>query len=118
MQGGLTSLSKELADFRASYPDRTFYRASEFRSDFVAYAGEAACTVEALQAAKVPANAPPVTKEFDSTVKSILVDYAAALEKGRDAVSQRNTSKYRDWWDSMDALEARATAAVSALGQN
>ena len=58
---------------------------------------------------------PPRFKDFDTALKATLTDYAAAINQGRDAVAQRNTSKYRDWWDSMDALELRIQAALQTL---
>ena len=112
---GTAGLTAALTTFRGVYPDRTFYRSSQFRGDFVNYAGQATCTATALSALNLAANAPSRFKDFDATFKATLKDYAAAINQGRDAVAQRNTSKYRDWWDSMDALELRIQAALQAL---
>ena len=115
VQDGTGRLTLALTTFRGVYPDRTFYRSSQFRGDFVNYAGQATCTATALSALNLAANAPSRFKDFEATFKATLTDYAAAIIQGRDAVAQRNTSKYRDWWDSMDALELRIQAALQAL---
>ena len=114
MQEGANSLAKSLAAFRSAYPDRKFYRTADFRTDYVAYAGQAACTVKALNALSLAANAPSRTRDFDLAFRAVLTDYAKALTQGSDAVGQRNTSSYRDWWDSMDGLEVRLTETLKS----
>ena len=115
VQDGVNRLSKSLAEFRTAYPDRRLYRTSQFRNDYVNYAGQAACTVKALSDLSLAANVPTRFRDFDVVFKAVLADYGTELVKGREAVAQRNTSKYHDWWDSMDALDARMAEALKSV---
>ena len=103
-----------ISGFRTAYPDRTFYRGSTFRPDFLKYADGANCTIVALNALNAPPNAPQRYRDLDASLRATLKEYTEVLASGRDAVTQRNTSGYRDWWDATDELEARIAAALTA----
>jgi hypothetical protein len=116
VERGVATLAEELATFRARWPGDTFYRNPDFRPEFVRYAGRAACLIRDLQALPVP-QASPRFVEFAARVRPLLAQYAEELEAGREAVRQRNTSKYRAWARATDALAVQLDEAISSAAQ-
>lgn len=110
-------LDTYLADFRARWPENRNYRDSQFRDDFVLFAGRAACAATALQGLSPPASAAAAVLERDRALDAALGEYLAALEEGRDAVQKRNTSRYRDWAGTMDAVSLKIDEALRPAGQ-
>ncbi|MFN0147501.1 MAG: hypothetical protein ACKVT1_13390 [Dehalococcoidia bacterium] len=116
VQAGSTRLNDLLTGFRATWPENKFYRTGEFRTDFVNYAGAAACVTADL-ARLTPPVTPGRAADIDKALKPFLSDYEAALAQGREAVRARNTSDYRDWAKKMDELVARQAELLKPPGQ-
>jgi hypothetical protein len=88
------------ADQRSLHPTDKFSRTPEFRTSFATYADDTICTAEALKAVKAPDQR---YTDFDESLDAslqALIDHTLA---GREAVGQRNTSAYRDWYRDVDA---------------
>lgn len=116
VERGVAALAEELASFRARWPGDTFYRNPDFRPEFVRYAGRAACLLRDLQALPAPEGNARFA-EFAARVRPLFAAYEQELEAGREAVRQRNTTKYRAWARATDALAAQLDEAVSAAAQ-
>lgn len=109
---GVMRLTDLLTTFRAAWPNGTFYRTGTFRQDFVNYAGRAICLANDLAALAPPQGQ---FQDFATTWPPLMGEYAAAAQRGLDAVRTRNTSDYRKWGEDVDALEGRVAAAVQGL---
>lgn len=108
---GADRLARLLADFRATWPGNKFSSKSEFRSDFATYAGQASCLAGDMRALA----APPRLADFQQRIGPILDDYLATLDSGRDAVRQRNVTKYREWNAAIDAVAVRLRELTNTL---
>lgn len=116
VQAGANRLNDLLNGFRAAWPDNKFYRSTEFRNDFVNYAGAAACLAADL-ARLAPPPGPGRAADIDKDLKAFLADYNNALKDGKEAVRARNTSDYRAWTKRMDELVARQAELLRPPGQ-
>lgn len=80
--------------FRARYPNGTFYRRAEFRTDFAEYANEAICIAAGLQKLEQPeADYLPE----DANLDAMIGQFIEHTLTGREAVRTRNVSEYRQW---------------------
>jgi len=109
---GETQLAMLLEQLRATYPDRLFYRSEKFRADWVAYAGAATCVIDDIDALALPNGAEPAEEAREVELESILAEYRRVLERGGNAVRQRNTSDYRDFHRNVDAVAGRLQSWV------
>ncbi|MCC6959122.1 MAG: hypothetical protein IT301_04685 [Dehalococcoidia bacterium] len=105
------SLVKLRDTLRASYPDDTFYRRDAFRPDFARYADETLCTAQAM----LDLAAPDARFErYETNLDAALAELITHTRAGRDAVRQRNTSEYRDWYKDVDAKTRAVREAAFA----
>jgi hypothetical protein len=104
---GEAQLNALLIAFRERYPDGQFYRSSAFRNDWVIYAGSASCTVADMAALTPPEDAEPEIQARDAELEAILTDYQVYLDRGTNAVRQRNTSDYRSFNRNVDDANRR-----------
>lgn len=107
-------METSLAAFRATYPDGKFYRGENFRPDFVIYAANASCRIDVMLRLAPPQEADEGTRAFEAELEAILGDYQAQLDRGLDAIRQRNTSDYRDFNRNMDAVAGRLRALIDS----
>lgn len=109
LQGFATNLEKLRSDLRAKYPEDTFYRRQEFRTDFATYASQTVCTAQSMLHLT-----PPDQRfvEYDSTLDAALAALIEHTRAGREAVRSRNVSDYRDWYKDADQRiqDVRVTA--------
>jgi hypothetical protein len=110
---GTQELTSLLDGFRGRWPGDTFYRSEEFRADFAQYTTDAICVAEDLSGVEPS----PKYAQAHERLRRALATYVEALEEGRDAVAQRNTSGYRDWVREMDEAEAGIDAVLLAMEQ-
>lgn len=101
---GAEDLETSLAAFRARYPDGKFYRSESFRPDFVLYAAHAQCEIDAMAAVVPPEAAEQVTHDFEVQLETVLAGYRQQLDRGLEAIRQRNTSDYRDFNKALDTV--------------
>lgn len=111
---GTAELETSLAAFRATYPDGKFYRGDHFRPDFVLYAANALCRIDAMATLAPPETADEGTLAFEAELEAILRDYRTQLERGLNAIRQRNTSDYRDFNRNVDTVAARLRALLDS----
>lgn len=117
------SISRELeaivqldAGFRGRWTERRLRELESFRSDFVTYAHLTKCRVEFMLEITVPPLAPA---EFVARLRDYGNRMIAAMEEGREAVATRNSSRYRDWVKTVDALAAETGSLLDeALGRS
>jgi hypothetical protein len=109
---GEAQLNSLLAAFRERYPDGQFYRSSAFRNDWVIYAGSASCTLADMAALAPPEDAEPEIRGRDAELEAILTDYQVYLDRGTNAVRQRNTSDYRSFNRNVDDANRRLAEFV------
>ncbi len=96
---GVDQLTKLTADFRARWPNPTFYRDPDFRTDFATYADRSTCVAQAMLNEPPPTDvAASFVEAFDSTVRAFISVEAVA----RDGVRARNATAFREWADSID----------------
>lgn len=97
-------------DFRLRYPNGTFYRRPEFRSDFAEYANEAICIAAGVGKVEQP------TGDFlpeDADLDAMIEEFIQHTLVGREAVRTRNVSDYRRWNRGVESkLEQVRTAAT------
>ncbi|MCC6382111.1 MAG: hypothetical protein IT304_06345 [Dehalococcoidia bacterium] len=108
---GTDRLARLLADFRAAWPGNKFSSKPEFRADFATYAGLAGCLAGDMRKLA----APPRLTEFQQKLAPVLDDYLATLERGREAVRQRNVTNYRDWNKAIDETAVRLRDLTNSL---
>jgi len=101
---GADDLEASLAEFRARYPDGKFYRSESFRPDFVLYAANAHCEIDEMAAVTPPQDAEQVSFDFEAQLEIVLADYRKQLDRGLEAIRQRNTSDYRDFNKALDTV--------------
>lgn len=96
--------------FRQRYPNGTFYRRPEFRSDFAKYANEAICIAAGVGKVQQP------TGDFlpeDANLAAMIEELIEHTLLGREAVRTRNVSDYRRWNRGVESkLEQVRTAAT------
>jgi hypothetical protein len=107
VETGELELESLLGEFRGMYPEGRFYRSSSFRDDWVKYAGASTCIVDELAALEVPVNATSDQTARDTELKAVLAEYRRVLERGTEAVRQRNTSDYRDFNRNINTVATR-----------
>lgn len=98
---GLGSIEAKNMDFRLVYPNDKPSSRAQFREAFVAYERDVTCLAGALRDLR------PVTSrlaEYDTAFDNAMAETIAVMAEGRDAVSKRNTSAYRDWRKKIDGL--------------
>jgi hypothetical protein len=110
---GSTKLHSLTRDFRDRWPDGKFYHQPEFRTDFVAFAGQSACLTGSLQAL---AGAPEASRlaGLKALIDPIFVNYETALNAGREAVRTRNVTDYRAFNRRIDELAAQVDDALAS----
>jgi hypothetical protein len=100
VRSGIDRIKKLRTDQRSLYPERTFSRSSEFRTQFAAYADASVCAAAALRDLKPPTTA---LQPFDDTLDAALNQFIDHMKFGREAVRKRNVTEYREWFDGVDA---------------
>lgn len=110
---GIDGLARLLSDFRGQWPDGKFSSKPEFREDFATYAGQAECLAETMKTLV----APPPLSAFRSILGALMAEYETTLEAGKDAVRQRNVSKYRDWNRDIDTVAGKVHELSLQLGR-
>ncbi|MGD9934371.1 MAG: hypothetical protein AB7T37_11715 [Dehalococcoidia bacterium] len=111
---GAAELETSLAAFRLTYPDGKFYRGENFRPDFVIYASSASCRIDEMLDLSPPQEADEGTKTFEAELEAILGDYQAQVDRGLDAIRQRNTSDYRDFNRNIDGVAGRLRLLIDS----
>ena len=106
-------IKKLRSDERALYPDRSFSRNSDFRTQFATYADASVCAATALRDMTPPTVA---LQSFDDGLDVSLAQFIDHMKFGREAVRKRNVSEYHQWFDGVDA-KIDAFPAVPAIGR-
>jgi len=97
-------------EFRLRYPNGTFYRRPEFRTDFADYANETICIAAGITKLDPPAtDYLPEDANLEAMVRQ-LIEHTLA---GREAVRTRNVSQYRAWNDGIEQKLDQVRAAAT-----
>ena len=112
-RAAVDAIKKLRTDERARYPDRSFSRNSDFRTQFAAYADASVCAAAALSELKPPTVA---LQSFDDSLDASLAQFIDHMKFGREAVRKRNTTEYHQWFDGVDA-KIDAFPAVPTVGR-
>lgn len=110
---GVATLESLTASFRLDWPDRRFSSRSEFRSEFVAYAGASTCLANDLIALTPGPDSRYAA--FDANFEPLLRAYVGVIAEGTKAVRTRNVSEYRDFHRHLDDSLLALTEAASSL---
>jgi hypothetical protein len=100
VRAAVDRIKKLRTDERALYPDQTFSRNSDFRTQFAAFADASVCTAAALRDMKPPSVG---LQSFDDGLDAALAPFIDHMKFGREAVRKRNVSEYHEWFDGVDA---------------
>ena len=111
---GAAELETSLAAFRSTYPDGKFYRGENFRPDFVIYASSAGCRIDVMLGLSPPQEADEGTKAFEAELEAVLGDYRLQVDRGLEAIRQRNTSDYRDFNRNIDTVAGRLRTLIDS----
>jgi hypothetical protein len=100
--------------FRAEYPNGTFYRRPEFRTDFAEYADRAICIAAGI------GNLTPPREDYmseDANLDAMIQQLIDHTLLGREAVRTRNVSQYREWntWVEQKLDQVRAAATIATV---
>ena len=98
--------------FRLRYPNGTFYRRPEFRTDFAPYVNEAICIAAGLRKLEQPGL--DYLPE-DSNLNAMIEEFIQHTLMGREAVRTRNVSDYRAWNRGVEAKLEQVRAAATIL---
>lgn len=110
---GAARITALTSDFRARWPEGTFYRHDDFRPSFVDYAGQATCVANAIKALQLspaaPTNNAVTTRMIEAKPQfdAALQEYAAAFDDGLGAIRSRNVSDYRSFNRRIDEISLR-----------
>ena len=116
VSSGIDRIKKLRTDERALYPDRSFSRNSDFRTQFAAYADASVCGATALRDLKPPTT---VFQSYDDGLDASLAQFIDHMKFGREAVRKRNVSEYRQWFEGVDTkLEAIPPVPTIGRGGN
>lgn len=118
INAGVQRLTDLRDNFRKRYPTDTFFRHGSFRTDFATYADASICAAQQILAAKLPDG--PTTSGIsvnNAALTTALNDFIANMQDGRQAVANRNTTKYQAWYRVNDArLQAIRDALTNPNG--
>jgi hypothetical protein len=111
VQASVVQLTVLYETQRSAWPDRTFSRDAQFRTDFAVYADESVCAAQALIALQAPDSLAARKQAIDAA----LTAYVTHVQAGREAVRKRNVSEFREWFDGVQQkLQAVKDVASSA----
>ena len=113
VRDGVSQLESLTASFRLNWPDRRFSSRAEFRTEFVAYAGESTCIANDLLAL-TPAGTSRFS-DFEARFEPLMQNYLDVMAEGTKAVRTRNVSDYRQFHRRLDDVHAELADAVFSL---
>ncbi len=96
---GVQRIEALRADFRSRWPLERPSNKQEFRTEFAAFSDQLVCVASGLRDMQAPT---PSLVEFDSAIDRALDDVIDSMAAGREAVRQRNVTRYREWNSSID----------------
>lgn len=98
--------------FRERWTERRIRELESFRTEFATYAQLTICHTQFMLDLEVPAE---TASDFAAKAEGFGTRMLAAMDEGRDAVASRNSSAYRDWVRTIDALTAEGAVFLDDI---
>ncbi|MGI8925518.1 MAG: hypothetical protein ACR2HN_02580 [Tepidiformaceae bacterium] len=99
-------------DWVEGHPSRKISNNAGFRADFAAYADESICIAAALRDLQAPF---PKYSVFERAFDAEMEKTIEVQNRGRTAVSRRNSSDFKGWNRRIDARTGEIAAVIAAM---
>ena len=109
---GVQRIEALRADFRSRWPLERPSNKQEFRTEFAAFSDQLVCVASSLRDLPPPSAS---LVEFDTIIERALGDVIDSMAEGREAVRQRNVTKYKEWNSSVDGKIAVVSRTLTLL---
>lgn len=112
LYAGLGEISNRTNDLLQRWPAAEPANNADFRNAFAAYASEVICLAANMRDLAVPG---PGYDDFHRPFAAAMDEQIAVATLGRDAVRQRNVTRYREWRIREEALAPQVRNAFPYL---
>jgi len=112
VDGSVQEINRLTDEFLGAYPSRKLGSSREFRTAAVAFIDQVTCTAKALGGLS-----PPVEfyAEFNAALGAAMDDLVETMALGREAVRQRNVTRYREFNTRLDGNAEMVRKAMDQL---
>jgi len=112
LYAGLGEISNRTNDLVQRWPASEPSASQEFRGAFAAYASRVICLATNMRDLPVPG---PAFDDFHRSFAAAMDEQIAIATAGRDAVRQRNVTRYREWRTRQESLAPQIRSAFDFL---